>query len=320
MKELMAQSESSILYMRSSIHFYVRTYSRYYSQIAECSLDKLASYIDLSYNSMPEDFSELTAEKVLSIQNRIMNGIYSISPLQLYVSESINQLKAPSFNHIINVQIDKKMYYGYLTPIQDDQLVFMALGLMLNKRIQGLNLMKSFSFGLKANPTSYYAHISSIKGTISRVYHIDLSRSLRVIKKDCLLTKLEPIVNNNDIMRLLVSFLYIPIIHLGEEISLNDLIPTTGLLTYVLLNLYLIELDNQFHQLFPLFSYTRYVQELIVTTSKVDSSFEESLLEVLVRFNLAGKIRSIGPGDDPITCCYGGLVWLSVDGKIVLMV
>lgn len=120
-------------------------------------------------------------------------------------------------------------------------------------------------------------------------------------------------------MILLVSYLYIPIRHFGVEIPIN-IIPTTGTLTNVLLNLYLTDLDNQFHQLYPLFSYTRYVQEIIVTTSKDDSSFEDSLLEVFVRFNLAGKIKSIGPGDDPITCCYGGIVWLCEDGKIMLMI
>lgn len=312
----MAQSRISILYMRFSIHFYVITNSsRYYSNIPECSLDKLASYIEFSYKNMPDIFSELTADKVLSIQNRILNGKYSFSPLQLDISK--NQQKLPSIFHTIHIQIDNNMYVGYLNPIQEDKLVFMALGFMLNRRIHSLNLLRSFSFGLKDHPTSYYKHISSsIKGTISRVYHIDMSRSLKVIKKDCLLTKLEQIVNNNDIMILLVSYLYLPIIHLGVETPLNDIIPTTGILTDVLLNLYLTDLDNQFHQLYPLFSYTRYVQEIILTTSKIDSSFEDSLEEVFDRLNLAGKIKSIGPGDGPITCLYGSLVWVNEKGII----
>ena len=82
-------------------------------------------------------------------------------------------------------------------------------------------------------------------------------------------------------------------------------IPSSVLITDVLLNYSLIELDNQFHQLFPSFSYTRYIQEVIVTTSQEESSFEESLLKVFDSLDLAGKIISIGPGDNAISSNYG---------------
>ena len=44
-----------------------------------------------------------------------------------------------------------------------------------------------------------------------------MTNSLSVINKEGLLTKLEPIVQNDDIMNILKSFLYMPIKHDGQE-------------------------------------------------------------------------------------------------------
>ena len=109
-------------------------------------------------------------------------------------------------NHILHILINDSIFYGSLTQIQEDKLVLMALGCMLNTRIINLNLLNSSSFGLKLRPTDYYAHIRSIEGPISRVYKLDMTNSLRRVNKDSLLTKLEPIVSNDEIIQLLKSF------------------------------------------------------------------------------------------------------------------
>lgn len=332
MTQLMAQSKSSIFKnMSSTIDLYMISKSRRvlsesllyissrnYSNHSHCSLDQLASDIELTYNYLPDIFNELTVEKVIDIQNLISIGKYTLSSLELLVFSTKDNLKGPNFNHIFHMLINNTIYYGCVTPIQEDKLVLMALGRMLNHRILDLNLLNSSSFGLKTHPTSYYAHIRSIKVPISRLSKLDMTNSLRVINKESLLTKLEPIVKNDEIMKLLKSFLYMPIKRDGKDLTsiMKSSIPSSGLITDVLLNFSLIELDNQFHQLFPSFSYTRYVHEVIVTTSQEESSFEESLLKFFDRLNLAGKILSIGPGDNPIPCHHGGIVWVSEDGRI----
>ena len=141
------------------------------------------------------------------------------------------------------------------------------------------------------------------------------------LNKESLLTKLEPIVENDEIIQLLKSFLYMPILHEGKDYSyiMKDSIPTSALITDVLLNFSLIELDNQFHQRFPSFSYTRYVQEVIVTTSQKESLFESSLFSLFDSLNLDGKIISIGPGDKPMPCHHGGVISITEDGRLFLM-
>lgn len=44
--------------------------------------------------------------------------------------------------------------------------------------------------------------------------------------------------------------------------------------------------------------------------------FEESVLEVFDSLNLAGKMRSIGPGDKPITTQHSFELSICKDGRI----
>lgn len=285
----------------------------------QCSLDQLASTIAKYYNGLTDIFDELTVSKMRDIQKKIKTGKYTLSSLQLIYNNKKDPIK--DFHHILHMLKNDSIFYGSLTPIQEDKLVLMALGGMLNTRIVNLNLLNSSSFGLKFRPTDYYAHIRSIEGPISRVYKLDMTNSLRRVNKESLLTKLEPIVSNDEIIQLLKSFLYMPILHEGKDYSyiMNDIIPTSALITDVLLNLSLIELDNQFHQLFPSFSYTRYVQEVIVTTSQKECLFESSLLSLFDSLNLDGQIISIGPGDKPMPCHHGGVISITEDGRLFLM-
>jgi len=317
-KNLMAQSKSSILYMRSSINFNVITNSRYYCNIPECSLDQLSSNIESLYKYMPEEFIGLSAKKVISIQNRIRTGQYSLSPFTLNVFSTIEDANPPKNSHLIHMLLNNSKCYGLVTLIPEDQLVISALGLMLNLKFVSLGIHHSFSFGYNSYPSSYFAHISSsIKEPIYRFYKIDMTRSLFVINKECLLSRLEPIILNGDIMALIRSYLYIPIILEEEEVSaLKDNIPPSGLLTNVLLNLYLNEFDSLFTKQFASFSYARYLEEIIVTASQDDLLLEQSIFELFARCNLAGKIHSIVPGGEPITSKYGGIVSLSSDGVI----
>lgn len=282
-------------------------------------LDQLASTIEKYYNGLSDIFDELTVSKMRDIQNQIRTGKYTLSSLQLIVNKKKDPLKG--FNHIIHMLKNDSIFYSSLTPIQEDKLVLMALGGMLNTRILNLNLLNSSSFGFKLRTTDYYAHIRSIDGPISRVYKLDMTNSLRRINKESLLTKLEPIVENDEIIQLFKSFLYMPILYEGKDSSyiMKDLIPSSALITDVLLHFSLIELDNQFHQLFPSFSYTRYVQEVIVTTSQKESLFESSLFSLFDRLNLDGQILSIGPGDKPMPCYHGGVISITEDGRLFLM-
>ena len=292
-----------------------------------CSLEQLAKHIEFTYNHIPDIFDELTVDKVLDIQNRIRNGRYTLLSLQLLVVSSKENIKSLNFAHIMHLLINNEIYYGIVTPIQEDKLVLMALGRMLNHAILDLNLLNENSFGLKTILPDYYSHIISIDRPILRLYKLDMTNSLRVINKESLLTKLEPIVKNDEIMKLLKSYLYMPIILEGKDITYlmkDDSIPSSGLITDVLLNFSLINLDNKFQELFPEFLYTRYIHEVLIkiptTASKQVQNFEEQIVEVFDDLNLAGKIMSIGPGDEPLPCHHGGIISISREGILQLKI
>lgn len=292
--------------------------TRYYSIHTQCSLDKLASNIEEYYFGIPNMFDELTVSKMRDIQKKIRTGKYTLSPLQLIVNQKKDPLN--EYDHIMHMIIDDSIFYGSFSPILEDQLVLIALGGLLNTIIINKNLLNSSSFGFKVRPTDdYYAHIRSIEGPISRVYKLDMTKSLLRVNKEILLNKLEPILENDEIIQLCKSFLYIPFIYEGMDYSNIINVPSSSFITDVLLNFDLIELDNQFHQLFPSFSYTRYVQEVIVTTSQKESLFESSLFSLFDSLNLDGQILSIGPGDKPMPCYHGGLISITEDGRLLLM-
>lgn len=128
-------------------------------------------------------------------------------------------------------------------------------------------------------------------------------------------------------MELLANFLYLSIMdgsgrNYTDEIGWS--IPPCGLLTDVLLNLALIDFDREFHQVFPEFYYSRYVSEALVykPSSKgmpfSSEIFEQDVLDLLEKLDLAGQIMSIGPGDSPLPCFNESVVSVSQEGIILI--
>ena len=265
---------------------------------------------------MPEEFVGLSPDNVKLIQNKVKTVKYTLSPFPLNVFSS--KEKAPKNTYFIHINIDKSTVYGCLYPILEDHIVITALGHLLNSRLISLNIPHSLSFGYNQYPSSYFAHIlSSIKIPVSRLYKINMLHSLFKINKESLLTMLEPIVLSSDIMQLIKSILYMPITLYGEEVDfLNDFITPSGYFTTVLLNLYLNQLDIKFNLQFPSYSYARYNEEIIVTTSKNNLLFENSLYGLFDDLNMTGNIISVSPGDDPITSTYGGVFRVCTDGIV----
>jgi len=253
-----------------------------------------------------------------------------LSSFELIVYKQKSHLKGKGYDysHIYHMLIDNTICYGCVRPIPEDKLVLMALGRMINHKFLDLKLFNVYSFGYKTRAECYHAHILSMgRDKISKVYRINMSNTIRKINKDLLLTKLENIVSNEDIMKLIKEFLYIPVIvkdrglpskTMRVDAYFTEYIQSAGLLTNVLLNYWLIDFDHKFQNLFPSFSYARYGHEIIVCTSQVESKFEDMVFSLFDDLNLEGKIESIVPGGNPMHF-EGGLIWVSEDGQIKMM-
>lgn len=75
----------------------------------------------------------------------------------------------------------------------EDRLVLISLGLMLNKRIAGVLMDNSIGF-IKVRVNDYYEKVCAIENVL-KLYRFDLSKSIYSINKENLLSNLSSIVN-----------------------------------------------------------------------------------------------------------------------------
>jgi len=110
-------------------------------------------------------------------------------------------------------------------------------------------------------------------------------------------------------IRLVSSFMELPIIDEdGRDWSAEVGIPSAGLLTSVLLNLYLDEFDRAFINSFPRFRYARYRNAIFVTfplSNKEEKLSFEEIENLLKELGLSGKVICIGRGSAPVPCFWG---------------
>lgn len=276
--------------------------------------------IDL-YKHNHDLFSGMSHFQVAELVRRIRSGNYQMSPVILEKSKKISELKAhypgKLIYHLSGDNGKSVTDYGCLILDKEDELVLMALGLILNQQFYDMRIQKEFSFGFREKITSYYNHVSSIKKPISTLYIIDMNPSLLSIDKDDLLSRLEPIVKNHDIMKILKDFLYFQILCKdGQDNSnLNNVIPRSNLITDVLLNYCLLDMDSLFRVIYPTLSYSRYIGEIIVSTPEGEEMLINEISELMSSLNLDGKIISIGPGEHTHSY-YGGIMTINKEGLI----
>lgn len=202
---------------------------------------------------------------------------------------------------------------------------------MINNNIIENNMLKeNISFGFKTSLLEYYDYVATSRN-IDRVYIYDLFSTLSIINRPKLLFKLSKMIKDDKILDLLSNFLYLDII---DEDGVYDgamSIPPSGYLSEVLLNFYLIHLDNIFTKCFPEWNYTRYVNEVIVslpTNYRWKSEdipfggydynhFEDCMDKLFLNQKMkCGNIFSIDQGG-PAVPCSGGKLLLSLEGQIL---
>lgn len=292
--------------------------------VRECSLDRLASTIYSTYIRQHGIFDELNISKVRVIQNQIRNGTYTLSHLSFVSKNTISNNLGNQY--FLNYTCGDQSFCGGLTVNQEDRLVLYSLSQLLNDRLIELDLVNSVSFGSWMKQSCYYKHIvSSKEKPIIRLYQYNMIKSIMKFSKEYLLNQLEEIVDNDEIMRLCKAYLSMPVCVDGMIVDdLNQKIPTIENITDTFIDYTLLDLDMNFHDIFPSFTYSRYAHEIIVTTSDEDegedpyfSAFADFLDR---RLKLPYEIRSIGPGDRPIKSVLNDrtLMRISSSGKLLL--
>lgn len=195
----------------------------------------------------------------------------------------------------------------------------LALAGLLNNIFLSSSVFLENSFAYR-NDKSIQDFISTVVGwgNVELLLLFDLSLSLNRISHSRLLEKLEPILYEKYIWKLVSSFLTLPIIDkTGTDWSSKAGIPTLSFLSAILLNYYLDELDRAFEVHFPNFQYARYDYEVFIPIfiGKSKEFYVPNFLNLLNELDLVGKVTGIVPGGLPVDF-FGGLVSVNKEGAI----
>ena len=268
-------------------------------------LDKFTPYIFLVYNKLSDLFPLLGYNHICDIEKCILDGTYKFSPLEVR-DYSQRDKYAPDVYHTIhvkdisnNLSIHKVYFFNSK---DEDRLVQTALGIFLNKYI--VSVLMSNSYGHKIQIDDYYKIVCSRENVI-KLYRFDLMNYCRSVNRESVLSKLSHIVKDEEILKYVKEYLSLPLLtEGGVDISDQFGIAPSGFLSSSLLNLALSDFDKDFQLLFPHLDYIRYIDEVLVSCNSGMSfqKFEEEVVSLFDKYNIIGKIMSIGPGEGPMEC------------------
>ena len=270
-----------------------------------CALEQLSIEIGLLYKRIPHCF-ELDELEVRNIREQVEAGTYCFSPLRVRLCPPGGKID-PRLYHKMRCE-EYPNNTIVVIPEESDLLVLTALGILINNVFldKGIN-------SIRMDYISFYDELHS-RENVDLLYRVDLTRSLLTIEKSTLIKKLESVLGKNPIFDLVVSFLSIGYINNEfEEVNLYDTsIPPAGLLTNVLHNVILTELDNEIANLYPSINYSRHIHEVYISNCGELSAKEISLL--IIKLGLAGIIYVIRPGYSAY--CFVGGIGIDHSGKI----
>lgn len=217
---------------------------------------------------------------------------------------------------------DPNILYTVMPDNKEDLLVLMGLSRMLFRLSHGC--LPEDGYRMVDMVPSFYSSIRGL-GKVDRVYRLDLGPSLKKIPSSLVFSKVKPFFGDScSVYKLISSLLYLPIVDIygnnrRSDINLNGFgIPLVGEIPRVLFNIVLTDIfDREFAKRFPGIPFSRFISEVFLTTRGNDEIiFDDKAGNALLdELNLAGKIVSIGPGDDPLLC-YGKILFLDSDSKV----
>lgn len=291
----------------------------------ESLLVQLSADIEFIYKDLTNSKFSMSHYQLVVIQQKMVSGLYVLSPLQV---KYIRKVDLTLFLHetlpdcpdiMLGTGSDPDIIYAVM-PDKEDVLVLMGLSRMLFRLSHG-SLPKD-GYRLSDLGYSFYYSLQQM-GKVDRLYRLDLAASLRRIPISLILEKVKPLVGEGSVYKLISSLLNLPIIDdAGKNRSYISLggMPPVGEITRVLFNIVLMDIfDREFPKRFPGIAFHRYINEVIISTRGNDEVIfdEKAGYALLEELNLAGKIVSMGPGDDPLPLNhYSKLLYLDSDSKV----
>lgn len=294
-----------------------------------CTVDpglvQLSSDIDYIYNELDGSIYGMTRDRLIFLHQKLVLGIYDLSPLQVYFveKENLNIFLYLIVSECPDIAVSK--LFGdditcVITPSKDDVWVYMGLSLMLLRLSHGCLPKDGFRLINMVSP--FYYSLQQM-GKVDRLYKMDLMASLNIIPISLILDRVKPLVGDGFVYKLISSFLIIPIVdtdgNTRRDIHPPCGIPLAGEITMILFNIVLTDIfDRVFTKRFPGIAFYRFINEVFISTKENDEvHFDEKAgYELLEELGLVGKIESIGSGDDPLISYERMLIYLDSDSRV----
>jgi hypothetical protein len=285
---------------------------------------QLSADIDFIYKDLTENLQwSMSLYRLAVIQQKIVSGLYVLYPLQVKlirkvdITQFLYDTLPENPDIMLGTGSDPDIVYVVM-PDKEDVLVLMGLSLMLYRSSYG-SLPKD-GYRLSNKVDSFYDSLQQM-GKVDRLYRLDLMASLKIIPISLILDKVKLFVGDGSVYKLISSFLNLPIIDDdGNDISISKCgIPPVGEITKVLFNIVLMDIfDREFAKRYPGIAFYRFINEVYISTRGNDEVIfdEKAGYALLEELSLAGKIVSIGPGDDPLPCFYSKIILLDSDSKV----
>lgn len=293
-----------------------------------CTVDpglvQLSSDIDYIYNELDGSKFGMTRDRLIFLQQKIVLGIYDLSPLQVYFvkKENLNLFLFMIVSECPDIAVSNP--FGdditcVITPSKDDVWVYMGLSLMLLRLSHGC--LPKDGFRLTNMVSSFYYSLQQM-GKVDRLYKIYLMESLSILPISLILDRVKPLVGDDFVYKLISSFLILPLVDTDGN-TRRDIhpsgIPPAGEITRVLFNIVLTDIfDREFTKRFPGITFYRFIHEVFISTKvNYEVHFDEKAgYELLEELGLVGKIESIGSGDDPLISYERMLIYLDSDSRV----
>jgi hypothetical protein len=258
-----------------------------------CSLERLAQEIGYVYNEDPGRF-ELDDTIAKSIRYLIREGKYHFTPLIL---EPLSNTDPVHWSVLQSFQIRGFSGRYCLRPLVGDTLVLTALGRMINQTILESSVLIDQSFGFKIPIHSFFENLGEC-GEVSTLLYLNLTPTMISFpcSKEYVYSKLYPILKDRDVINLVWSFINIPI-EFNNEIIRSGMfnIPPVGIISIVLFNFFLDDLDRTFISFLPDNAYYRYISKTFIMNYDIIL-----IKKILSERRLNAKIHLLTPGSPPI--------------------
>lgn len=278
--------------------------------VIKCSLHSLVfeiNEVNAVYKQNDVNY-ELSEVDILGIQNVLLSGNYNFSPLRIVLGNGVSS----GSNSTPMLSVEASLA---------DEVVIGALSGILIKELRRSCYFRQSCYSTYTKDRSFPHYLDTIQEwrEMDSLLRVDCSNSAIYFSRSRLIEKVRPIVHNDDdLVKLISSFCNMPYVdNKGRPFSLNTGVPPLSLISEILFNIILDDIDQEIEVQLPKHKYARYQDEIFIPIYEKDKEeyYYKALNEIFKKCNLLSPtLERAVRGGGPIRFS-GGSILINNEGK-----